>query len=137
LWTLVLKLLRGSSRVVLFREFHRFGPNLEIEFRLTFVLDGLTQWLPAEENLVLYEWTWFEHCWMITWRFWRSQAEHAKLKPATTSPIKVTSALTFFKFFQNKNIQKWHLSWIYQTENGQSISILQCQYCIKLQSRHF
>ena len=28
--------------MVLFREFHRFGPNLEIEFRTTFVLDGLT-----------------------------------------------------------------------------------------------
>ena len=25
--------------MVLFREFHRFGPNLEIEFRITFVLD--------------------------------------------------------------------------------------------------
>ena len=42
LWTLVLKFLRGSSRVVLFKEFHRFGPNLEIEFRITFVLDELT-----------------------------------------------------------------------------------------------
>ena len=31
LWTSVLKLLRGSSRVLLFREFDRFGPNLEIE----------------------------------------------------------------------------------------------------------
>lgn len=43
LWTSLLKLLRGSSRVLLFREFHRFGPNLEIEFRITFVLDGLTE----------------------------------------------------------------------------------------------
>ena len=42
LWTSVLKLLRRSSRVLLFREFHRFGPNLEIVFHITFVLDGLT-----------------------------------------------------------------------------------------------
>ena len=30
LWTSVLQLLRGSSRVLLFREFHRFGSNLII-----------------------------------------------------------------------------------------------------------
>ena len=37
--------------MVLFQEFHRFGPNLEIEFRITIVLDGL----PTEDNLVLCE----------------------------------------------------------------------------------
>ena len=41
--------------MVLFREFHRSGPNLEVKFCITFVLDGLTYYLPAEENLVLYE----------------------------------------------------------------------------------
>ena len=29
--------------MLLFREFHRFGPNLEIEFCITFVLEGLTE----------------------------------------------------------------------------------------------